>query len=102
MYGGIWTPPSSDKACFICVVYELGTSKHFLCVVYVQGASKHMGHPHVWMPPECVDTPICLDAPICLEDFWMPPVHKESMPCHTKGCLYAHTFGCLICLDAPI
>ena len=34
MYGGIWTLPSSDKACF-------------LCVVYVQGASKHMGHPNI-------------------------------------------------------
>ena len=28
MYGDIWTPPQSDKACFICVVYVQQTSKH--------------------------------------------------------------------------
>ena len=39
MYGGIWTPPQSDKV-------------YFLCVVYVQQASKHLpniwGHPNIW------------------------------------------------------
>ena len=39
MYGGIWTPPQSDKACL-------------LCDVYVQQASKHLpyiwGHPNIW------------------------------------------------------
>ena len=39
---GIWTPPQSDKACF-------------LCVVYVQQASKHLpyiwGHPNIWECP---------------------------------------------------
>ena len=137
MYGGIWTPPSSDKACFLCVVHVQGASKHmrvskhtgrhmghpniwghpniqrgiqmyggiwtppysdkacFLCVVYVQGASKHMGHPYVWKPLEYAWT---------LPYVWMPPVHtqhKESMLCHTKGVHMPHTFGYPICLDTP-
>ena len=36
MYGGMWTPPLSDKV-------------SFLCVVYVQGAAKH--HPNIWGHP---------------------------------------------------
>ena len=40
MYWDIWTPPESDKACFLCVVYVQGASKHHQ---NIQGSSKHVG-----------------------------------------------------------
>ena len=47
MYGGIWTPLMSDKACFLCVVYVQGASKHHS---NIWGASKHMGCPNLGHP----------------------------------------------------
>ena len=39
--GGIWTPPQSDKACFLFVVYA-----------DIQTSSKHtQGHPNIWECP---------------------------------------------------
>ena len=83
---------------------EKPTSTCFLCVVYVQGASKHMGHPYVWIPPECVWT---------LPYVWMPPyvwkmfgcplyIHNTKKACFVtlRECPYApyiwmpHMFGC--------
>ena len=50
MYGGIWTPPSSDKAFFLSVVYVQRASN----IIQHMGASKHMGdvqayrgHPNI-------------------------------------------------------
>ena len=43
MYGGIWTPPLSDKACFLFVVYVQGTSKHM-------GAKPFFLHTELYLP----------------------------------------------------
>ena len=55
MYGGIWTSPQSDKACFLCVLYVQQASKH---LPNIQGGSKHMGvskhtgeYPNIWGHP---------------------------------------------------
>ena len=41
MYWGIWTPPQSEKACFLFVVYA-----------GIQTSSKHtQGHPNIWECP---------------------------------------------------
>ena len=51
MCGGIWTPPQSDKACFICVVYVQQTSKHlpgtYGGIQTYRRVSKHGGHPNI-------------------------------------------------------
>ena len=43
MYWGIWTPPQSDKACFLFVVYAQQASKHTQDHPNIQEASKHRG-----------------------------------------------------------
>ena len=55
MYGGMWTPPLSDKV-------------SFLCVVYVQGASRH--HPNIWGHPNILVFPLKLTH-TCQD--WFPP-----------------------------
>ena len=60
MYGGIWTPPLSDKV-------------SFLCVVYVQGASKH--HPNIWGHPNILVFPLKLTH-TCQD--WFPPFAQKK------------------------
>ena len=55
MYGCIWTPAQSDKACFLCVVYVQQaskiSSKHM-------GASRHIqGHPNIGVPKHTGEYP---------------------------------------------
>ena len=73
MYRWTWTPPQSDKACFICVVYVQWASKHLLSIhggiqtyrgiqTYwgiqtYRGLSKHMGHPNIWGCPNIWGNP---------------------------------------------
>ena len=43
---GIWTLPKCDKACFLCVVYVWGASKHYL---NIQGCPNIEGvHQNIW------------------------------------------------------
>ena len=101
MYGGIWTPPYSDKACFLWVVYVQGTSKHMgayiPCCMF--GCPYMFGyHQYVWTPLICLDIlcvfahPLYLDASYMFGHtlyVWMPPY----------GMMTPYILKCAICLD---
>ena len=61
MYGGMWTPPLSDRV-------------SFLCVVYVQGASKH--HPNIWGHPNIL---VFLSNSLTLPKIGSHHLHKKNL-----------------------
>ena len=107
----VWMPFIYLDASPVCLdaPHVWTTSCMFGCPICLD-TPQYVGHPYVWMLPECVDAPICfdtlicLDGPICLEDVWMPAVHiqhKESMLCQTEGVsIWPNTLGHPQCLDA--
>ena len=105
MYGGIWTTPESDKACFLGVVYVQGASNHHPNISGIQtyggvqayrgypniqghpniqggiwGASKHTGdHPNIWGHPNILGHPN-------VWGIWTPPYSDKA--CFLVLCMY--------------
>ena len=54
MYGAIWTPLQSDKACFLFVVYVQQASKHLsnihMGIQAYESVQTYRGHPDIWEP----------------------------------------------------